>query len=184
MGCRYGPPRGGLKGRRKSSRVAEAPWRWFSPRLRRRALRSTTDQRRAPSPTRSVSSHSCHARCLASSAWSLAETRVRVAWMVPGGGRRTLLLCARRGDWLGDVQSIGATPRALLVSGRRSSRSFAARGADGLDLVSVESGTTRLRAECGRAIWSRSVGAERIAGSFATIAKCRKAEKETTRSVG
>ena len=89
-----------------------------------------------------------HARCLASSAWSLAEARVRVAWMVPGGGRRTLLLCARRGDWLGDVQSIGATPRARV--GGVASEGFGlrcAQGADGLDLVSVESGTKRLRSE-------------------------------------
>ena len=52
------------------------------------------------------------------------------------------------GDWLGDVQSIGATPRARV--GGVASEGFGlrcAQGADGLDLVSVESGTKRLRSE-------------------------------------
>ena len=51
--------------------------------------------------------------------------------------------------------------------------SFAAREAEGLDSVSVESGTTRLRAEWGRAIRSRSVGTEWIASGYAIIAECR-----------
>ena len=117
-------------------------------------------------PGRVISS--CRTARAASLARSLAGARKGLhGWFrVAGTAVRYVLV----GDWLGDVQSIGATPRAR-VGGVASEGSGlrCAQGDDGLDLVSVESGTKRLRSKRRRGgSWSV---AERVANPLRAIAR-------------